>query len=159
MWVQWTSCNIDNFDLVLMVESDDEMQQKQLTGISTLEAKGLKVVRKSTSAKQNWHLVKCNNAAARHVKYQCGVCCEGVRSNSILCTACGKWIWGRVIQFLPIRQYWYFQHSSVPILIPMLAVVFLTYKYDRCSINTRSLTLVLVCAHKTNKIKSVNGLF
>ena len=33
-----------------------------------------------------------NKAVEGHIKYLCGVCSKDVSRNSILCTACGKWI-------------------------------------------------------------------
>ena len=76
-------------DLVLMAESEDELRQKLLTWKSALEAMGLKV---NVSKTKVMFGGKCNKASVGHVKYPCGVCSKGFGSNSILCTACGKWI-------------------------------------------------------------------
>ena len=72
-----------------MAESEDDLRQKLLTWKCALEAKGLKV---NVSKTKLMFGGNCNKAAAWHVKYPCGVCSQGVGSNLILRTACGKWI-------------------------------------------------------------------
>jgi hypothetical protein len=76
-------------DLVLMAESQQLLLEKFVRWKEGMEAKGLRVNMGKTK------VMKCGVETGQLVssgKWPCGVCREGVRGNSILCTVCKKWV-------------------------------------------------------------------
>ena len=76
-------------DLVLLADTEDELKEKLQRWKSGLERKGLRVNVGKTK------VMKCGVGLKKTVdsgKYPCGVCGKGVKSNSIQCTLCIKWV-------------------------------------------------------------------
>ena len=76
-------------DLVLLADTEDELKEKLQRWKSGLERKGLRVNVGKTK------VMKCGVGLKKTVdsgKYPCGVCGKGVKSNSIQCTVCIKWV-------------------------------------------------------------------
>ena len=75
-------------DLVLIAPKED-LQRKLEAWRSSLVGKGLKVNAGKSKIMIGGHSM---GSVAESGAYPCGVCGKGVQANSILCTACDKWI-------------------------------------------------------------------
>jgi hypothetical protein len=76
-------------DLALIAESEEELLQKIKYWKEGVESKGLRVNVMKTK------VLKCQGKACSERetgKWPCSVCRTGVGRNSILCTACKKWV-------------------------------------------------------------------
>ena len=77
-------------DLAVAAETEEEMKEKLKLWVMELGRKGLKVNTGKTKIMVcEWRKFQ---SQARKVRWPCGVCNEGVGTNSILCQTCGKWI-------------------------------------------------------------------
>ena len=80
-------------DLVLMSETIEGLRNKFFKWKETFESKGLKVNLGKTNVMVSDRITKDGLSKSNVVP--CGVCCLGVKANSVLCVQCGRWIHGR----------------------------------------------------------------
>ena len=79
---------LDVDDLVMMSETTEGLRNKFVKWKEAFESKGLKVNLVKTK-------VAVSDGMSMSKVYPCGVCSLRVRSYSVLCVQCGKWIHGR----------------------------------------------------------------
>ena len=84
----WELLYANNF--VILAESLDELKMRLTNWKERLEVKGLKVNVGKTKAMCSRY--DALNTSITSVKVLCGVCWKGVRTNSILCLSCRKWV-------------------------------------------------------------------
>ena len=78
-------------DLILVSESPDDLKKRLHCWKEALEDKGMRVNVNKTKVMVCGRTEKVDTYEESG-KFPCGVCGEGVRSNSVLCTSCSKWV-------------------------------------------------------------------
>ena len=76
-------------DLVLIADSLQELENKYTAWKHGMESKGLRVNTGKTKVMKSQRGIKTQNKSGNH---PCGVCLQGVSSNSILCPSCKCWV-------------------------------------------------------------------
>ena len=90
--VAWEGCVLMYADdLVLICETKEEARQRFVAWRNALESKGLKVNISKTK------VMRCarDGAPKKAAVDPCSVCGKRVGVNSIHCTTCGYWVYGR----------------------------------------------------------------
>ena len=85
--VPWDMLYAD--DLIITGESKEDVEEQLQNWKRALERRGLKINVGKTKILVSG---KDGLSAIPSGQYPCGVCAQGVGSNSVLCTQCGKWV-------------------------------------------------------------------
>ena len=81
-------------DLVLMNESIENLKEKFFKWKEAFESRGLKVNLKKTKV-----MVSVSKGEVLQSKIDlCAKCSESVLANLVMCTKCGKWVYGRCVK-------------------------------------------------------------